>query len=424
MRIAQIKALEILDSRGNPTVEAQVTLSDGSVGRAAVPSGASTGSHEVLELRDSDPKRYMGQGVLRALHNIEYQIAPLLIAESDLDQKSLDQAMLDLDGTPNKSNLGANAILAVSLAYAWAASNSLGQPLYQYINSLYGENREVKLPRPMFNIMNGGRHANWATDIQEFMIIPVKYTSFAEALRMGVEVFHTLEKILKDKGLSTNVGNEGGFAPAVDSNEAALDLILQAIQTAGYTPGEDIAMGMDVAASEFLIENKPGEEDDAYDLKKDKRQLPVEEWLEMIGSWIYKYPIISIEDPVAEDSWHAWHTFLQTQNHKLEQVVGDDLLVTNVDRIKKAIEEKACNALLVKPNQIGTLTETLAAMQLATDAGWNCIVSHRSGETEDVTISHIAVGTGCGQIKSGAPSRSERTAKFNELLRIEKSWKG
>ncbi len=423
MRIAQIKALEILDSRGNPTVEAEVTLSDGSVGRAAVPSGASTGSHEVLELRDGDAKRYFGQGVQKAVRNIELEIAPVLISESDLNQQTLDQAMLELDGTPNKSNLGANSILAVSLAFAWASSKALNQPLYQYINGLYPENLQLKMPRPMFNIMNGGRHANWATDIQEFMVIPVKYDSYAEALRMGVEVFHTLEKILKDKGLSTNVGNEGGFAPAVDSNEAALELIMQAIQVAGYIPGEQIAMGMDIAASEFLIENKPGEADDTYDLKKDKRQVPVGEWLEMIGSWIYKYPIISIEDPVAEDSWHAWHTFLQTQNHKLEQVVGDDLLVTNVDRIKKAIELKACSALLVKPNQIGTLTETLAAMQLATDAGWKNVVSHRSGETEDVTIAHLAVGTGCGQIKSGAPSRGERTAKFNELLRIEREWR-
>lgn len=410
--------MEIIDSRGNPTVEAEVELSSGHWGRAAVPSGASTGSHEVLELRDGDTKRYNGQGVLKAVKNIHEQIAPALVSAGELDQFALDKWLLDLDGTTNKSKLGANAILAVSLAFAWAASASLEQPLYTYIGGLAG-NVEPKLPRPMFNIMNGGRHANWATDIQEFMVIPTIEGKFADKLRMGVEVFHALEKILKDKGLSTNVGNEGGFAPQVESNEAALDLIMQAIESAGYQPGTDISLGMDIAASEFHIENKPGEKDDEYNLARDKRKLPVGEWLELIGTWMSKYPIISIEDPVSEDAWNSWHSFLMNQQHNLEQVVGDDLLVTNVDRIKKAIDLKACNALLVKPNQIGTLSETLAAMQLASDAGWNNVISHRSGETEDVTIAHLAVGTGCGQIKSGAPSRSERTAKFNELLRIE-----
>lgn len=420
-RIKDIKALEILDSRGNPTVEAEVTLSDGSTGRAAVPSGASTGTHEALEMRDGDKNRYGGKGVTRAIANVHNIILPAARELTEVDQVGLDKLMLDLDGTANKSNLGANGILAVSLAFAWAAASTLKQPLYQYINSLF-DNTKLQLPRPMFNVMNGGRHANWATDIQEFMIIPQKYDQFHNAVRMGSEVFHALESILEEKGLSTNVGNEGGFAPQVSSNEEALDLIMQAIEAAGYQPGEEICLGMDIAASEFQVENKPGEQDDQYDLKLDKRKLPVGEWLELIGSWIQKYPIISIEDPVAEDSWNAWHSFLLSQQHKLEQVVGDDLLVTNVERIKKAIEQKACNALLVKPNQIGTLTETLAAMRLSRDAGWRNIVSHRSGETEDVTISHIAVGTGCGQIKTGSLSRSERTAKFNELLRIEASW--
>lgn len=417
-RIKEIRALEIIDSRGTPTVEAEVELTSGHWGRAAVPSGASTGTHEALELRDGDKKRFNGQGVLKAIKNIETEIAPALITAGDLDQFDLDKLMLELDGTPNKSKLGANAILAVSLAFAWAASAAMEQPLYTYIGGLVG-NVAPKLPRPMFNIMNGGKHANWATDIQEFMVIPVAGEKFAEKLRMGVEVFHALERILKEKGLSTNVGNEGGFAPEVESNEAALDLIMQAIEGAGYEPGKEIGLGMDIAASEFYIENKPGEEDDEYNLARDKRKLPVGEWLELIGTWMRKYPIISIEDPVSEDAWNSWHNFLMNQQHNLEQVVGDDLLVTNVDRIQKAIDMKACNALLVKPNQIGSLSETLAAMQLSKDAGWKNIMSHRSGETEDVTIAHLAVGTACGQIKSGAPSRSERTAKFNELLRIE-----
>lgn len=421
-QIKKISALEVLDSRGNPTVEAHLTLADGSEGRAIVPSGASTGVHEALELRDGNKKRYGGQGVLKAVMNITDKIQPEAIAAGEMDQEELDKFLIDLDGTPNKSSLGANAILAVSMAFGWAASKSLGQPMYEYIAAQYG-NVQPRLPRPMFNIMNGGRHANWATDIQEFMVIPVKYDSFAEALQMGVEVFHSLGNILSQKGLSTNVGNEGGYAPQVSSNEMALDLVVQAIEKAGYKPGEQIAMGMDIAASEFLVENKPGEADDEYLLKKDKKKLPVGEWLELIGNWMRKYPLISIEDPVAEDAWQAWHNFLMNQEHNLEQIVGDDLLVTNVDRIKKAIELKACDALLVKLNQIGTLTETLSAMRLSSDAGWKNIVSHRSGETEDVTISHLAVGTACGQLKSGAPSRGERTAKFNELLRIEHSWK-
>lgn len=418
-RIKDIKALEVLDSRGNPTVEAVVSLDNGAEGRAMVPSGASTGAHEALELRDGDPKRYGGKGVLKAIDNVHNKILPAVLSAGDIDQVELDTLLNELDGTPNKSSLGANAILAVSLAFAWAVANTKKQPLFTYVNELFG-NATPKLPRPMFNIMNGGQHANWATDIQEFMIIPSIYNGYAEAVRMGSEVFHSLESILKSKGLSTNVGNEGGFAPEVESNETAIDLIMQAIEKAGYQPGADVFLGMDIAASEFIVENKPGEQDDEYELKREKRILPVGEWLELIGSWINKYPIISIEDPVAEDAWGAWHHFLLNQQHRLEQVVGDDLLVTSVERVQKAIDTKACNALLVKPNQIGTLTETLAAMRLSRDAGWKNIMSHRSGETEDVTIAHLAVGTGCGQIKSGAPSRGERTAKFNELLRIEK----
>lgn len=417
MQISKISALEILDSRGNPTVEASVTLADGTGGRAAVPSGASTGIHEALELRDEDAKRFHGEGVQKAINNIEQVIAPSLIAAGDLDLAGLDQKLLELDGTNNKSHLGANAILAVSLAFAWAAAASHDVPLYKYISQVYGAT--PKLPRPMFNIMNGGRHANWATDIQEFMVIPLYSASFADSLRMGSEIFHALEEILKNKGLSTNVGNEGGFSPALKSNDEALDLIMQAIESAGYKPGDEVGLGMDIAASEFIKENQPGEEDDQYKLKTENRILNTEEWLAQIVEWMHKYPLVSIEDPFAQDSWQSWHEFIQSPDNKLEQVVGDDLLVTNVERIKTAIDKQACNALLVKVNQIGSLTETFAAMKLAESAGWKNIVSHRSGETEDVTIAHLAVGTGCGQIKSGAPSRGERTAKYNELLRIE-----
>jgi enolase len=331
--------------------------------------------------------------------------------------------LIELDGTLNKSSLGANAILGVSLAFAWAAAASARKPLYAYINDIF-TNVELKLPRPMFNVMNGGQHANWATDIQEYMVIPVAFDSYRERLRVGVEIFHSLGKLLKDKGMSTNVGNEGGYAPGLSSNEEAFELLLIAIEKAGYAPGDQVAIGLDIAASEFVEENGTGEEDDTYNLKTEQRKLPVGEWLELVGEWIHKYPIISIEDPLAEDSWQAWHGFLQNQQHSLEQVVGDDLLVTNVDRIKKAIELKSCNALLVKLNQIGTLSETLDAMRLSLDAGWKNVISHRSGETEDVTIAHLAVGTACGQIKTGAPSRGERTAKFNELLRIERELRG
>lgn len=422
MQITKITALEILDSRGNPTVEASVTLADGTGGRAAVPSGASTGIHEALELRDDDAKRFHGEGVQKAIHNIQEVIAPALISQGELDLAALDKKLLELDGTKNKSNLGANAILAVSLAFAWAAAASHDEPLFKYISQVYGA--APKLPRPMFNIMNGGRHANWATDIQEFMVIPLDSPSFADSLRMGSEIFHALEDILKSKGLSTNVGNEGGFSPALKSNNEALDLIMQAIESAGYTPGTDVGLGMDIAASEFVQENQPGEADDEYLLKTEDRKLKSEDWKSQILEWISKYPLVSIEDPFAQDSWQSWHDFIQSPDNKLEQVVGDDLLVTNAERIQMAIDKQACNALLVKVNQIGSLSETFAAMKLSESAGWKNIVSHRSGETEDVTISHLAVGTGCGQIKSGAPSRGERTAKYNELLRIEQQLVG
>jgi len=417
MKIASLKAREILDSRGNPTVEVDVTLADGSTGRAAVPSGASTGIHEALELRDEDKSRYGGEGVLKAVGNVNTEIAAEIVSKEFNDVQALDEKLISLDGTPNKSRLGANAILGVSIAFTQAMAAAQHLPTFKYISSLYGA--EPKLPRPMFNVMNGGRHANWATDIQEFMVIPLGQEKFSESLRIGVEIFHALEGILKQKNYSTNVGNEGGFAPDVKSNGEALDLIMLAIAAAGYKPGENVAMGMDIAASEFFIANAEGEADDQYELKTESRKLSRDMWVAQIDEWIHKYPLISIEDPLSQDAWISWEDFLLSENNNLKQVVGDDLLVTNVERIKKAIDMKACNALLVKLNQIGTVSETFAAMKLAESAGWANIVSHRSGETEDTFIAHLVVGTGAGQIKSGAPDRGERTAKYNELLRIE-----
>jgi enolase len=417
MKIASVKAREILDSRGNPTVEVDITLEDGSNGRAAVPSGASTGIHEALELRDKDEERYGGEGVLKAVGNVNGEIAAEIVGQEFGDIKALDDKLIALDGTPNKSRLGANAILGVSIAFTQAMAESQHLPTFKYIASIYGA--EPKMPRPMFNVMNGGRHANWATDIQEFMVIPLNQEKFSESLRIGTEIFHALEEVLKEKGYDTDVGNEGGYAPEVKSNTEALDLIVAAIAKAGYRPGEEVALGMDIAASEFFLENAPTDADDQYELKKEARKLNTAEWVNQISEWIHKYPLISIEDPFSQDEWVSWEEFLKDEGNSLKQVVGDDLLVTNVERIKKAIEMKACNALLVKLNQIGTVSETLAAMKLAESAGWFNIVSHRSGETEDTFIAHLATGTGAGQIKSGAPSRGERTAKYNELLRIE-----
>lgn len=417
MKITQIKARQVFDSRGYPTVEADVVIDNQFLGRSAVPSGASTGSHEMLELRDNDSKDFHGQGVLQAVLNVNTTISQSLIGQVANSQKIIDDIMIGLDGTPNKSKLGANAILAVSLAYAWAVSRSMGRPLYQYIGQLYGNSNFI-MPRPMFNIMNGGKHANWATDIQEYMIIPMKSHSWTESMKIGTEIYHTLEKLLKTQGLSTLVGNEGGFAPALESNQQGLDLMVQAIEQSGYKLGEDIKFGFDAAASEFY--NK---ETGIYDLKRDKVTFSKEQMIDWIISLSNKYPVESFEDMLAEDDWESWTELTRRVGDKI-QIVGDDLLVTNVSRVKEAIEKKACNSLLVKVNQIGTLTETIAAMKLSDSAGWKNVVSHRSGETEDVTISHLVVGSGCGQIKSGALSRSERICKYNELIRIEESLKG
>jgi enolase len=406
-RIERVKAREILDSRGNPTVEVEVFLEDGSWGRAAVPSGASTGAYEALELRDGDKARYGGKGVLKAVENVEKVIAPKIKGMCALDQRAIDRLLLELDGTPSKSKLGANAILGVSLAVAWAAAAYLGLPLYRYLGGL----NACVIPVPFMNILNGGKHAHDSTDLQEFMIVPAGAPCFAEALRWGAEIYQSLKKVLASKGYSTNVGDEGGFAPSLKSNEEAVELVLEAIQKAGYKPGEEVFLALDPAASEFY-------EDGRYVLRKEGRALSSEEMVEFYAGWVEKYPIISIEDGLSEDDWEGWKLLASRLGDKI-QLVGDDLFVTNVERIKKGIELGLANAVLIKPNQIGTLTETLEAVALARDAGWGAVISHRSGETEDVTVAHLAVATGTGQIKTGAPCRSERVAKYNELLRIE-----
>jgi enolase len=411
MKISKVRARQIIDSRAVPTVEVDLYLEDGSFGRAAVPSGASTGTHEALELRDGDKSKWMGKTVMNAVNNVNTTINNEVTSKSFDTQEALDSFLLQLDGTENKSNLGANAILGVSLAFAHAVANSRKLPLFKVINGMYG-NPAMKMPKPMFNIMNGGKHANWSTDIQEFMVI-IENRSYSEMLRAGCEIFLSLEKILKEKGMSTNVGNEGGFAPGFANNEDAFGNIMQAVEKVGYKLGEDVFFALDVASSEFFNAEKG-----TYTLKTENRELTGDEWLETLIGWTEKYPFKSIEDPFAEDDWANWSKFTARVGNKL-QIVGDDLLVTNTKRVERAINEKACNALLVKVNQIGSLTETFNAMKMGEKQGWNNVMSHRSGETEDVTISHIAVGTGCGQIKTGAPSRGERTAKFNELLRIE-----
>lgn len=417
MQIKAIKAREIIDSRANPTIEVDITLSDGSFGRAAVPSGASTGIYEALELRDGDKSYYLGKGVKTAVKNVNETIQQAIAAKDFATQADLDNFLLELDGTENKSKLGANAILGVSLAFAVATAKSRNLPVYKYINEITGA--KMSFPKAMFNIMNGGKHANWSTDIQEFMVIPHSMERWSDRLRAGCEIFLSLEKILKSKGLSVNVGNEGGFAPILESNKQALDLIMQAIEAAGYKPGEEIGLALDVASSEFYV---PGDEP-KYELKTEKRILTPEEWLNTLVEWTKAYPLISIEDPFDQDDWAHWSALTAAVNgSNVQQIVGDDLLVTNVKRIEKAIAEKACSALLVKLNQIGTLTETLAAMKMSEDAGWKNVVSHRSGETEDVFISHLVVGSGAGQLKTGAPSRGERTAKYNELIRIEEEF--
>jgi enolase len=403
--IDAIHAREILDSRGNPTVEVEVLLSDGQIGRAAVPSGASTGEHEAVELRDGDKGRYLGKGVQKAVDAVIDQIAPALTGFDATDQRSIDQAMIDLDGTANKGKLGANAILGVSLAVANAAAASADLPLYKYLG---GPNAHV-LPVPLMNILNGGSHADSDVDIQEFMIVPIGAETFSEGLRWGVEVYHNLKSVLQQKGLSTGLGDEGGFAPNLPSNRAALDLIQEAIQNAGYTPGTDIALALDVASSEFF-------KDGAYQFEG--KALSAAEMSAYYAELVADYPLVSIEDPLDENDWEGWKILTDSIGDKV-QLVGDDLFVTNPERLQQGIDAATANSLLVKVNQIGSLTETLDAVSLAQRSGYTTITSHRSGETEDTTIADIAVATNAGQIKTGAPARSERVAKYNQLLRIE-----
>ena len=405
--IEEIKAREILDSRGNPTVEVEVYLESGAMGRAAVPSGASTGVHEAVELRDGDKERYGGKGVLKAVDNINTEIAEELYGWDALDQVGIDEFLIDLDGTPNKGNLGANAILGVSLAVVKAAAAALGLPLYRYLGGVSART----LPVPMMNILNGGKHAVNSTDLQEFMVMPVSAPSFAEAVRWGAETYHSLKKVLADKGYNTSVGDEGGFAPSLGSNEEAIEVIIEAIQKAGFEPGADMFIALDPASSEIY-------EDGQYNLAKEGRKLSSEEMVAFYEDWANKYPIISIEDGLAEDDWGGWQLLYERLGDKV-QIMGDDLLVTNVERLKLGIERKAANSILIKLNQIGSLTETLAAIEMAKRASWTAVVSHRSGETEDVTIADLVVAVNAGQIKTGAPARTDRVAKFNQLLRIE-----
>jgi len=405
--IAEILAREVLDSRGNPTVEAEVVLENGIVGRAIAPSGASTGQFEAVELRDGDKTRFLGQGVTRAVDYVNGEIAQALIGMSALNQPGIDETLIELDGTPNKARLGANAMLAVSLAVAKAAAADAGLSLFQYLG---GVNARV-LPVPMLNLINGGKHADNNVDIQEFMVMPIGAASFSEALRMGTEVFHHLKKVLKQRSYSTAVGDEGGFAPHLESNEDALRLLVEAITAAGYVPGTDLVIALDAAATEFY-------KGDRYVMERGKYSKTAEEMVEWYASLVDKYPIISIEDGMSEEDWEGWKLLRQRLGDKV-QIVGDDLLVTNTERIARAIKERAVNSVLIKLNQIGTLTETLDAIEMAKRAGWTAIISHRSGETEDTTIADLAVATNAGQIKTGAPSRTDRVAKYNQLLRIE-----
>ena len=408
--IEYINAIEVLDSRGNPTVEVEVLLGDGSIGRAMVPSGASTGVHEALELRDGDKSRYGGKGVLEAVDHVNDEIADELIGWDAIEQMAIDQLLLELDGTPNKSALGANAILGTSLAVAKAAASSLGLPLYRYLGGVYAH----VLPVPMMNILNGGAHTGWqSTDFQEFMAMPLGAETFAEGLRWGAEIYQALKGVLKSKGYITLVGDEGGFAPQLKANEEAVELILEAITKAGYKPGEEVCIALDPAASE-LYEEKTR----LYNLRKEGRKLTSDQMVDFWADWAMKYPIVSLEDGFAQDDWDGWKNFTAKMGHRL-QIVGDDLLVTNPERVARAIEEKACNALLVKLNQIGSLTETMQAVSMVQTHGWRAVCSHRSGETEDSTIADLAVAMNMGQIKTGAPARSDRVAKYNQLLGIE-----
>jgi len=405
--IKSIKAREILDSRGNPTLEVEVELADGTMGCAAVPSGASTGRYEAVELRDGDASRFNGRGVLKAVTNVNKHIASAIIGMAATEQEAIDHKLIELDGTPNKSHLGANAILGTSLAVAHAAANFLDLPLYHYLGGV----TTYTLPVPMLNILNGGKHASGATDFQEFMVVPAGASSFSHALQIGTEVYHRLKEVLQDKGLNTNVGDEGGFAPALSSNKQAVEAILSAIEKAGYKPGKDCFIALDPAASQFYQDGK-------YILSQEGISLSTGEMVKYYVEWVSSYPLISIEDGMAEDDWEGWQLLTEKVGGKT-QLVGDDLYVTNVDRLSKGLGLKASNSILIKPNQIGTLTETIATIKMAQQAGWTAVVSHRSGETEDTTIADLAVGLNTGLIKAGAPCRSERIAKYNRLLRIE-----
>lgn len=405
--ISNVYAREVLDSRGNPTVEVEVHLESGGFGRAIVPSGASTGAYEAVELRDGDKGRYVGKGVLKAVENVNDIIAPEIIGFDALDQVAIDTRMIELDGTPNKGKLGANAILAVSMAAARAASDALGVSLYTYLG---GFNAKT-LPVPMMNIVNGGAHADNNVDVQEFMVLPVGAPSFKEGLRWGTEIFHSLKSVLKEKDLNTAVGDEGGFAPNLSSNEEAITTIITAIERAGYKPGEDVFLGMDVASTEFFKDGK-------YHLEGEGKSYTSAEWIDFLAAWVDKYPIITIEDGCSEDDWEGWKLLTEKLGGKV-QLVGDDLFVTNTERLSTGIEKGIGNSILVKVNQIGTLTETFDAIEMAKRAGYTAVISHRSGESEDSTIADIAVATNAGQIKTGAPSRTDRVAKYNQLLRIE-----
>jgi enolase len=405
--IRRVHAREILDSRGNPTVEVEVTLSGGGVGVAAVPSGASTGTHEAIELRDGDPARYGGKGVLRAVANVNGEIGSAVGGRDATDQAGLDELLVELDGTPNKARLGANAVLAVSLACARAAAAAGGLPLYRYL----GGDEAVTLPVPMVNILNGGRHAAGGTDFQEFMVVPLGAPTFREGLRWAAETFHALGGLLRQRGLPTEVGDEGGFAPALPSNESAVELVLEAIQQAGYRPGDDVAIALDPATTELY-------RDGTYTLASEGRSLDAAELIDLWTDWTGRYPIVSLEDGLAEDDWAGWAALTGRLGDRL-QLVGDDLLVTSLARLERAIAERAANAILVKVNQVGTLSEAMSAVRTARAAGWGAVISHRSGETEDTTIADLSVALGTGQIKTGSMSRSERTAKYNRLLRIE-----
>ncbi len=405
--ILDIQAREILDSRGNPTVEVDVTLEDGAVGRAAVPSGASTGAYEAVEMRDGDKDRYNGKGVLKAVDAVNFEIFEALVGADALDQAGLDQDLIELDGTPNKGRLGANAILGASVAVARAAADSVEMPLWRYLGGVHAH----LLPTPMMNIMNGGAHANNALDVQEFMIMPVGAPHFSDGLRMGAEIFHVLKSLLSDAGMSTAVGDEGGFAPAINSSDEALSYITKAIESAGYKPGEDVMIALDAAASEFC-------EDGVYHLKGEGRQLSTKEMNEMWAGLVRNHPIMSLEDPLHEDDWDGFTALTEMVGERV-QIVGDDLFVTNPERLSRGISQNAANAILIKVNQIGTLSETLQAIDMAQKAGFGVVISHRSGETEDSFIADLSVATNAGQIKTGSLSRSDRTAKYNQLLRIE-----